>query len=318
MQISLDKVSKILRGNDCFYILTHQYPDGDTLGSAFALCYALQKIGKYAKVLCSDDIPDKFSFLYKKIKQQEFRPNYIISVDVADTQLLGEGLSDYSEKINLCIDHHGSNRKYADNYLVEPSAAATAEIIHDIIKNMGICFDVEIANCIYTGVSTDTGCFKYSNATPKTYRIAADMIEVGIDAARINRLMFDTKSRSRLEIERKVLDTLEFFFDNRCAVIYLTNEMIARVGAKEGDIDGLASIPRQVEGVKVGVTLREKESGVFKISIRTNGDIDASKLCSKFGGGGHIAAAGCTIGGGLQQAKSQIVDAIGTVLSSNL
>lgn len=314
MNVSLNNIAKILEKNDNFYILSHQYPDGDTLGSAFALCYALQHKGKNARVLCSDSIPHKFEFMYENIEEQNFEAKYIISVDVADTQLLGDKLSIYSDKINLCIDHHASNRKYAENYFVDSSAAATTEIIYELINIMGVKIDVNIANCIYTGISTDTGCFKYTNATPKTYRIAADMMEIGIDAASINRAMFDTKSRARLEVERQVLDNMEFFYDSRCSVIYLTNDMVNQANAKDGDVDGLASIPRQIEGVVVGVTMREKEDNIFKISVRTDGKIDASKICAEFGGGGHPAAAGCTISGGLQKAKSEIVKAIGKAL----
>lgn len=306
----LKKVSDILKERNNFVLLTHRYPDGDTLGSAFALCRALQSIGKYAKVFCSDLIPDKFDYIYNCVRMQEFEEEFVVSIDIADTQLLGDKLSSYKDKIDLCIDHHESNTNYAKMNFVNPNAAATAEIIADIIREMGINIDNKIAECIYTGLSTDTGCFKYSNAKPKTYRIAADMIEFGARSALINRLMFDTKTKQRIELDKLVLETLEFFCDDKCAVIYVTNDMQIKSGTANEDIDGISSIPRKIKGVQVGITLREKEEGVFKISLRTSGTLNASDICKKFGGGGHPAAAGCTIQGGLENAKKSIVEAV--------
>ena len=183
---------------------------------------------------------------------------------------------------------------------------------------MNVKIDNKIAECIYTGISTDTGCFKYSNATPKTYRIAADMIELGARSAFINRLMFDTKSKQRVELEKLVLETLEFFCDDKCAVVYVTHDMQVKSGTADDDIEGISSIPRGIKGVQVGVTLREKENGIFKISLRTNDELNASDICKKFGGGGHPAAAGCTIHGGLENAKKSIVEAISDEIKRKL
>ena len=316
--VDLKKISNILKEKNNFVLLTHQYPDGDTLGSAFALCRALQSMGKYAKVLCNDKIPDKFDYIYNCVEMQEFKGEFIVSIDIADPQLLGDNLSCYKDKIDLCIDHHASNTNYAKMNFVDPSAAATAEVMADIIKEMNVKIDNKIAECIYTGISTDTGCFKYSNATPKTYRIAADMIELGARSAFINRLMFDTKSKQRVELEKLVLETLEFFCDDKCAVVYVTHDMQVKSGTADDDIEGISSIPRGIKGVQVGVTLREKENGIFKISLRTNDELNASDICKKFGGGGHPAAAGCTIHGGLENAKKSIVEAISDEIKRKL
>ncbi len=310
MNITLEEIANILKKKDNFYILTHQYPDGDTLGSGYALCKALQKLGKNAKVLCSDEIPKKYNILVDGIKKQIFHPQYIISVDVADTQLLGKNLEKYATKIDLCIDHHASNKQFAMYQYVEGDSAATAEIIYNLLVIMGVEIDKSIATCIYTGISTDTGCFKYANATARSYRIAAKMLEIGIDASNINRIMFDMKSRERLEIERKVLDSMEFFHNDKCAVVYVTRKMMKESHATDADVEGLASMPRQVEGVSVGVTIREKKHGNFKISIRTDEKIDASLICERFGGGGHPCAGGCSITGSLEEVKKQIVDTV--------
>lgn len=313
MDLKINDISKIFKENNNFYILTHKSPDGDTLGSAFALCFALQKINKRAKVLCSDEIPNKYKFLYENIKKQNFNPEYIISVDVAELKLLGEKLYLYSDKIDLSIDHHLSNKNFAKyNYI--KNTAATAEIIYDIIKNSNIEFDLNIANCIYTGISTDTGCFKYSNTTSNSHRICADMIDFGVDSFKINKIMFDTKSKAKLNIEKIVLESLEFFYNNKCAIITIKNEQLSNLCFCESDFDGIAAIPRQIDGVLIGIFIKEKEPCKFKISIRTDKTIDAAKICSTFNGGGHRCAAGCVIAGQLNEVKHKILSVVNKYL----
>ena len=309
MKITLNEVVDILRSKDYFYILTHQYPDGDTLGSAYALCSILQYIGKKACVL-SDVYPKKYNILRGNINYEKFLPQYIISVDVADSDILGYSLKNYSKKIDLSIDHHSISKKFAKLQYVEPHSAATSEIIYKIMKMLKVPIDKHIATCIYTGISTDTGCFKYSNATPRSYRIAADMLEAGIDANNINRVMFDTKTRSRLEIERMVLDNIEFYFNSKCAIIYVTLDMIKKSHANDSDLEGLASIPRQIEGVLVGITMRQKEDGSFKVSVRTDEKINSAKICEYFGGGGHQCASGCSLNSDLETAKKNLVSIV--------
>lgn len=309
MDISLNQVKEILEEKDKFYILTHQYPDGDTLGSSYALCMALQKIGKKAKVL-SDPFPAKYDILCRDVKAEDFSPECIISVDVADSQILAYSLRDYADKIDLSIDHHALSKSFSKFRYVEPDSAATAEIIYSLIKMLGVAIDKSIATCIYTGITTDTGCFKYSNATPRSYRIAADMLELGIDANNINRVMFDTKTRSRLEIERMVLDNIEFYCDYKCALIYVTLDMIKKANANDSDLEGLASIPRQIEGVLVGITMRQKEDGSFKVSIRTDATISSNGISQKFGGGGHQCASGCSLNLELGMAKKALIEEV--------
>ena len=229
---------------------------------------------------------------------------------MADSQILAYSLKEYANKIDLRIDHHALGKNFAKLEYVEPSSAATAEIIYNLIKMLGVKIDENIATCIYTGISTDTGCFKYSNATPRSYRIAADMLETGIDANNINRIMFDTKSRSRLEIERMVLDNIEFYCNFKCAIIYVTLDMIKKANANESDLESLASIPRQIEGVLVGITMRQKEDKTFKVSIRTDEKINSAKISEKFGGGGHQCASGCSIKSDLKTAIKELVNVV--------
>lgn len=308
--IMLESAAKTLLSKDKILVLTHRSPDGDTIGSGYALAMALRKLGKSVKVDCTDPFPEKYSYFTDKLEKLEFDEEFVVSVDIADTKLLGEKLSDYADKIDLCIDHHGSNTKYAKEYYVEASAAAAAQVIAKLIRLMNVEFDKDIANAIYTGITTDTGCFRYTNVTAETHRIAADMIDCGAESGMINRLMFETKSRSRLEIERRVMDSIQFYLDGRCAIAYATIDMMKESGAVDSDMEGVSSLPRQIEGVMAGITLREKNNGKFKVSVRTTDELDASAICANFGGGGHKAAAGCMITGTLNEAIEQIIEVV--------
>ncbi len=308
--VSVAEAAQRLREADNILILTHQYPDGDTLGSGFALCRALQTLGKAVRVECADDIPEKYAYLYEGLDCPVFEPSLICAVDVADPKLLGELQEKYAGRIALCIDHHGSNTEYADELLLRSDYAAAAMLVREVIAALGVETDRAMAECLYTGIATDTGCFKYSNTTAYTLRMAAELLDCGVNNEMINRTMFDVKTRARVELERLALDSMRFFLRDRCAVMLITNAMIAESGAKENDMEGLAPIPRQIEGVWVGVTLREKKDGSYKVSVRTGNHADASAICCKLGGGGHLRAAGCTVAGPVERAVQTVVDVV--------
>ena len=312
--ITLSEAATLLTENDNFHILTHRYPDGDTLGSAFALCYALRSMGKKANVKINGKLPSKFTYLAEDYEDQSFERKFVVSVDVAAMSLLGELEEEYKDCIDLCIDHHGSNCMVADNICVDANCAAACEIIHVILKAMRVKVTRKIANALYTGISTDTGCFCYTNTTAQTHRIAAELIERGCEFSKINRINFETKTRAKLKMERMVYDTMEFYCGGKCAIIYTTIAMQNALGAGDDEMEGLASIPRQIEGVKMGITMREKEDGTFKVSVRTNDGINASQFCARFGGGGHAAASGCSIKGDLPTVKYMLIKAAEEVL----
>ena len=309
--MTIEKVVDFLKANDNFEILTHNYPDGDCLGSGYGLCLGLQQLGKNARVITTA-LPKDFKFLLNGVKEQDFRAECVVSVDVADEKLLGCNQEKYQGKIDLCIDHHKSNRVDAPLKFVDDTSAAACEIIYRILTEMGVTFTKEIANCLYTGISTDTGCFRYTNTTAATLRICADLLEYGCDSGYINKVMFETKSKKRIELEREIYDRMIFCCDDKCAVIYTTLEMTK--GLEDEDTEGISSIPRQIEGVKMGITIREKPDGIYKVSVRTNGDIDACQFCKQFGGGGHAAASGCTLNGDLQGVIDTLIEAAGRTL----
>lgn len=305
-------VASFLKSRDYFLILSHASPDGDTVGSAYALCHALHKIGKKAKVGCADEIPRRYSYMTDPVEKQQFEHKTVVAVDVADTKLLGKYESVYGDKIELAIDHHGSNKLYAEISYVNPEAAANCENIFNVICELGVEIDTVIANNLYTGIVTDTGCFKYQNTTAKTHKLAAHLIEIGARYYDINRIMFDTKSFGRLQVERLAIDSIEMHFDNRCALMTITDEM--QKMAAQDELEGITPIPRQIEGVIVGITMREKPDGRYKCSVRTHEPVDASEICALLGGGGHNRAAGCEIIGTLDEAKGKMLSAVAAYL----
>lgn len=314
---SVKDTCSFLEARDNFTLLTHAQPDGDTIGSAYALAYALKLKGKRVRVLCGDHIPSKFKYIMNSLKPDNDACDTVIALDVADTKLLGSLEDEYKDIIELCIDHHVSNREYAKNLLLDPTASATCEVVYHVIKGLDVPFTKHILDGIYTGIITDSGCFKYSNCTATTHRIAAELIDLGVDYAEINRVMFDTKSRGRIKIEAAVMDNMEFAFGGRVALIAVTQKMIKEAGCTTSDLDGINTLSRIIEGVMVGVTLREKEGGKYKVSLRTNAPIDATKICSEFGGGGHPRAAGCELECSLEEAKARIIPVVKAALEEN-
>lgn len=305
------QAAAMLREADRILLLAHQYPDGDTLGCCFALCRALQTLGKQVRVHCGDKIPEKYDYMYGDVPQPDFEPAFICALDVADEKLLGPATqAEYGARVELCIDHHSTNTGYAANTCLDAACAAAAMIVYRIIGLLGVTLTPAIAQCIFTGIATDTGCFKYSNADARAHRIAADCIDTGINFEMINRVNFDIKSRERIELERMALAGMRFYHDGRVAVMAIDNAMVAESGAGENDLEGLPPIPRQITGVWVGVTLRQKADGNYKISVRTGTHADAAAICALLGGGGHTRAAGCAVDGTKEQATAAILTAV--------
>ena len=309
-RITVNEAAAMLKAADRILILLHQYPDGDTIGSGFALCHALQALGKTARVVCHDRIPDKYAYMVSVVPQPDFEPEFICAVDVADSVLLGASLQCYAERVDLCIDHHASHREYEKHLLLDAAMGANAMNVLLVIEAMGVTVDETIADCLYTGIATDTGCFKFSNTTPLAHRMAAQLMEAGAQAECINRTMFDIKSRARIQLEKMAMQSITFYDSDRVAMMVVTADMVRESGAAESDMEGLSPLTRQIEGVWVGVLLREKADGGYKVSVRTGSQADASAICKLLGGGGHVRAAGCSLSGTVQDAVDTLRDAI--------
>ncbi|MBP0979900.1 MAG: bifunctional oligoribonuclease/PAP phosphatase NrnA [Oscillospiraceae bacterium] len=313
---NFNKIIDLLKQKDKILIITHKNPDGDAIGSSFALYYALLKLGKKVEV----DIGKRLSDIYRWVKNDydnklDFEPEYIVAVDLADTKLLLDHLKIFEKKIDLVIDHHPSNTGFASQTLLDSKASATTELLYDVIVNLigEENIDSQIASCLYLGLSTDTGCFRYSSVTSKTHLVAASLINKNANYFYINKKMFDTKSKKKLEIEQIVLSKIEYFFNDRCAIIFISKELKQRFDIADDELENLSALPIQIEGVEVGVTIKEKDKDLnneYKISIRTSENFDASEICKNFGGGGHKRAAGCSLDGNYQDTKNKLLKII--------
>ena len=276
-QLNVQQMAERLCAADNILVLCHKNPDGDTIGCGSALCHALKALGKTAAVLCSDAVPSRYSFTAPVPFRGEFEPKTVVAVDVASVQLFGEnnGVPQYTRHVDLCIDHHAGNSGYADFTLLDGNAAAAAELLYEVISEMGVEITPLIANCLYTGLATDTGCFRFSSTTANTHLVAAKLILAGAQVEELNTLLFDTKPRERMEAERIARNHLEYHLEGRCALMYLL--------------------------------LRQQPGGSYRISVRAAKGVDACAIARRLGGGGHTRAAGCELLGNLDNAKSAIL-----------
>ncbi|MBQ5310859.1 MAG: bifunctional oligoribonuclease/PAP phosphatase NrnA [Oscillospiraceae bacterium] len=318
-RIEYKEAADFLKEHDNYYILIHSNPDGDAVGSGYALCFILREIGKKANVLCSDPIPSKYSYITDNYEPQKFTHDTVVSTDLADINLLGKKLDPYADYIELAIDHHISNAGYAKRLALDSMASSACEVLYDIVKAGELPVTELIAASIYTGIATDTGSFKYECTTPRCHEIAAELMrEFKLPIAHMNRVLFEIKTEERFKLEQKVISDLQTFLDGKCAIIVISLDDIERTGATFEDLEGVATIPMQVKGVEVGVTIKEKEPKKYKVSMRSAEEIDVSKLCRKFGGGGHIRAAGCTIEGDIDQVRMKILSALAAEMGIDL
>ena len=307
-KIDIQSTAGLLMEKDNILILCHKNPDGDTLGSAAALAHALAGMGKKAYIACHNRIPAKYDYLNIPLAEEGAEIDFVVSVDVAGINLLGDSLMEYAHKINLCIDHHGSNGEYAKYLCLKADYPAAAQLMYEVLCEMGCEITPHIADCLYTGILTDTGCFKYSSTTPLTHIIGARLMELGAQHTLLVEKFFMSKTRKAVQLERYMMNNLEYYFDDRCALLVLTREAILDIQPDPTDLDGLSSMPRDFEGVDISILIRPlREEGSYKLSIRTGETVDACAIASALGGGGHIRAAGCEVIGSIETVKKAIL-----------
>lgn len=306
--MTINDTVQLLRENDNFILITHIRPDGDTIGSASALCYALRKIGKTAYLFNNPQFEDSYNWIAEPyVAPEGFMPEYTVTVDLADEGLFPRG---FKGAVDLCIDHHGSNTSYAKNTIVLPDKASCGEVVLGIVKALCGGLDSTVADLLYVAVSTDTGCFVYGNTTGETHRAAAELCDAGASNAYLNKILFRTSSRERLALEGLIFSSLRYYNDGKTVIAILTKEMLEKAGATEKDCQDIASLPGRVEGAFSSAVIKEVDENHCKISLRTNGIVNANSVCGRFGGGGHKMASGCAMEKNCFEAAGIIADAI--------
>ena len=307
--MTVNEAVRLLREKDEFLIITHMRPDGDTMGSAAALCHGLTSIGKTAYVYRNPQFIDNMPWITEPFLAPEgYEGKFTIAVDIADDGLFPKG---FTGKADLCIDHHPSNSSYAEMTLLNGEKASCGEIVMEVLKELCGNIDKTAADLLYIAVSTDTGCFVYGNTKADTLYAAAELCRAGASNTALNKLLFRTSSRARLLLEGLIFSSLRFFHENKTVVAVVTREMLQKAGATENDCSDLAALPGRVDGASTSVLIKETDDNSCKISVRTNGVVNANAVCRRFGGGGHDMAAGCSINKGIEEAVMLLVNAIG-------
>ena len=310
MTISPTQAAEFLSAHDRYLILTHVRPDGDTVGCAAALCRALRTLGKTAHVLPNPEITPLFSpYLEGLLAPEDLLPDTVVSVDMAARSLFPDNALPYLPRVDLAIDHHPSQEFFARETCLDAGRAACGELMYDILRQLGPV-TADIALPLYVAVSTDCGCFVYGNTSADTHRVAAALMDTGIDVFPLNKRHFRTKSWARLQVERLLTERMHRYEGGKIAVAPVSMSLMDEAGATEEDMEDIAAFLGQIEGVETSVTIRELAEGGCKLSVRTSGGLNATKVCALLGGGGHAAAAGCTVSGTLVEAEAAILDAI--------
>lgn len=308
--MTLDNIKEEIEKAGKIVILTHESPDGDAVGSSLAMYNALKQLNKNVDLIIPE-YPETFSFLSgsENIKKESDIEHYdvAISLDATDIKRLN-GFAKYFEnaKITINIDHHGSNKMFADYNFVNPDAPACCQILILVLEFLGVNITKEIGTCLLAGIITDTGGFKYSGTSKETFEFTSWLLSIGVNVADVYRRVLEIRTKGNFALTKLVIDRLEFLEDGKIAFTYITKEDEKNVNAKNGDHDGLVDIGRTVEGVEISILLREAD-GFFKGSLRSNEYVNVSDLCMMFGGGGHPRAAGCSIHLPLEEAKEKIL-----------
>jgi phosphoesterase RecJ-like protein len=259
------------------------------------LCRTLRALGKTAHILKNEEVTDRFRWLHEGLtKEAEEEGDTIVTVDVASPGMLPKAFETYLGRIALRIDHHGSATPFAAEELVGADSASCAEIICDILTLLGIQLDEDMADAIYVGLSTDTGCFRYANTNAHCFLVASVCAQAGADIEGLNLELFETNSLAKLKIQSWIVDNLKVFDEGKLAIVAIPKAVEERIGVTEADMGNISSYARSVEGVCLAATLRQGKYGETKISMRAVPGYDAAAVCERFGGGGHPGAAGAT------------------------
>lgn len=309
---------KILTRNECarfllaqnhYTILTHRRPDGDTIGSSAALCLGLRQLGKTAHVLDNEEVTDRFRWLHEGLtKETPEEGDVIVSVDVASPGMLPKAFASLVGGIALRIDHHSSATSFAEEELVDGGSASCAELVWDVLQEMGVRMEPAIADAVYVGASTDTGCFRFSNTTAHTFEVAALCSKGGARIFDLNQELFETNTLGKLRMQAWILDNMKLLRGGEMAIVAIPKEVEAELGVSKDDMDNIASFPRTIAGVRMAATLRETDEGGTKLSVRAVPGWDATRITCLFGGGGHKGAAGASTDTPLSQ-TAQAVEA---------
>ena len=309
----MDKIIAKLNSAKSIAVFPHKNEDPDALGSCFALALALRSIGKEVVIYVSGAVEKRLDFMGHDYVAYDCDVQYehdlCVCVDCGSLERIGERAELFNQIGNTVnVDHHYSNTLFADENFVDGDASSAGQIIYELLIKMNIEITKEIAQQLYTAICSDTGCFKYSNVSPKTMMIAAELLKLDIDNAEIARLLFESEPLAAVQLKAEVAGRIESYYDGKLRMVAMTSDLYKKYNISEVDAPNLVDIPRMIENTEIAVCFKEQADGI-RINLRSNGDCDVSVLADKFGGGGHIKAAGCTVKNmSLKEIKERIVE----------
>lgn len=317
---SMKEIGEQLLAADSVLLFPHINIDGDALGSCVALCRALRDAGKKAAILVEEEVPEYVGFLDNGYCTLDHgvtaEPDICMCVDCSETSRFpGRTEAFFKGKTTVCLDHHMTAEPFADYNYIDPGAAATCELVYELLTVMGLSITTEIAEAIYTGISTDTGNFQYSNTTKNTHLVAAELMGIGIDHNKITVQLYQNTRLEKLRITARILDNMEVFAGGRAAIAYVSQKMLDEEGVVMDDSEGAIDLIRNIMGVEIAAFLKERGPELIKVSMRAKTDGNVAEIAARFGGGGHIKAAGCTLETDLKTAFDQIKEAIASTLN---
>ena len=317
-----EEIGRALREHQRFAVLSHVRPDGDALGSALALGLSLKKLGKDVRIWNEEGMLEKYSFLPRaelltKPPTEPEDVDVIVALDTAIQNRLGTTLASIrSSKLCINIDHHPSNPAYGDIVYIDPKSPATGQILFELIKSEKLPMDSEIATNLYVAISTDTGSFQYPNTTARTFEIAAELVREGVDVGRISQLTYENYPRRRIELLRDLLGTMRFHADYRVASFSLSLAVAKKLGVLPEDNEGLIDHLRAIHGVIAAIFFEELPDGKVRVSMRSKTEkVNVCTICEKFGGGGHVLAAGARVKGTLAEVENKILEEVCDVVN---
>ncbi|MFF2482604.1 bifunctional oligoribonuclease/PAP phosphatase NrnA [Paenibacillus sp. NPDC058071] len=319
----LDAALAFMKEGDDFLVVSHVQPDGDAISSTSVVHWLLERLGKSAVLINEGESPSRLQYLpyYDHIVNYRNEPptrkfKRIITVDCADFKRIGEVSALFEPDAELLnIDHHPTNNGFGSVNVIRPNAAATVEILHDLLERAGIEPDLACATAIYTGLLTDTGGFRYSNTSAAVLRIASRMLEYGVSGHQLADHLLEKMTMPKLKLLQNSLSRLTFTEDQKIGWLYIAKDDLRETGAVPEDIEGIVNYALNIDGVEVGILFKETEDGHVKASLRSAGKADVAAIAQSFGGGGHVRAAGCRIGCSLPEAAEQIVEAVRKALN---
>jgi len=317
-----EEIGRALREHQRFAVLGHVRPDGDALGSALALGLSLKKLGKDVRIWNEEGMLEKYSFLPRaelltKPPTEPEDVDVIVALDTAIQNRLGTTLASIrSSRLCINIDHHPSNPEYGDIVYIDPKSPATGQILFELIKSEKLPMDSEIATNLYVAISTDTGSFQYPNTTARTFEIAAELVREGVDVGRISQLTYENYPRRRIELLRDLLGTMRFHADYRVASFSLSLAVAKKLRVLPEDNEGLIDHLRAIRGVIAAIFFEELPDGKVRVSMRSKTEkVNVCAICEKFGGGGHVLAAGARVKGTLAEVENKILEEVCDVVN---